>query len=319
VDSFAVEGTVREIAFNPAGTIATVANEYGYVDFLTAPTITTPPAPPHAVLGNGIHGAAISAGGEVYVTVYTGSRVPTAVLPSFAFANGVSVNAGPLDVAFNSTGTRAYVASSPVSVVDVAAGRAIASFAMGAKAVTVSPGDSVVWLASDAIYGIQASTGMPAHTVQFQGPANFMVARDSQLYVSEPETGKVIEVSTRGDSVQQTFVVGGRPQGIALAPAGDILYVANENHELQFWDVVHNADLGSVPLAGAGFGIARHPVTGRLYVGDFNGQVEVFDAVTRAKVDSFMVGGRPRHIAFNANGSVAVVANESGWVDFLQP
>jgi hypothetical protein len=42
----------------------------------------------------------------------------------------------------------------------------------------------------------------------------------------------------------------------------------------------------------------------------------VFDPVTRTQVDSFYVGGTVRRIGFNPAGTVAVVANEGGWVDF---
>src|SRR6266550_2182293 len=175
VDSFFVGGTVSEIAFNPSGTITVEANESGWVDFLTAPGVVTPPAPPHVLLGGEPLGAAISPAGVVYVTLLDNRRVVEATLPSFAFSSAVRVGGTigrtPTDVAFNSTGTRAYVtnqfantggSAGSVSVIDVAAGQEVATIPLNdwyAYSLIVAPGDSILWVTSDKLYGIQTNTG----------------------------------------------------------------------------------------------------------------------------------------------------------------
>jgi hypothetical protein len=42
------------------------------------------------------------------------------------------------------------------------------------------------------------------------------------------------------------------------------------------------------------------------------------DAHTLASVGMLQTGGLPRHIAFDRLGSVAIIANEAGWVDLVR-
>jgi DNA-binding beta-propeller fold protein YncE len=47
------------------------------------------------------------------------------------------------------------------------------------------------------------------------------------------------------------------------------------------------------------------------------GQVHIVDPSTQAIVKSYPVGGVVRRIAFTSSGNLAIVANESGWVDLI--
>jgi len=47
------------------------------------------------------------------------------------------------------------------------------------------------------------------------------------------------------------------------------------------------------------------------------GQVALLDAQTLKPVGTLETGGLPRHIAFDNLGSVAIIANEAGWVDLV--
>ena len=40
--------------------------------------------------------------------------------------------------------------------------------------------------------------------------------------------------------------------------------------------------------------------------------------VARTLVYATIVGGSTRHVVFTADGSIGLVPNESGWVDFLK-
>ena len=48
-----------------------------------------------------------------------------------------------------------------------------------------------------------------------------------------------------------------------------------------------------------------------------DGKVYVFDRTTRALRDSVRTGGNARYIGFSASGTLAIVANEMGWVSFI--
>ena len=71
----------------------------------------------------------------------------------------------------------------------------------------------------------------------------------------------------------------------------------------------------SIATAG-GFGLAISPDGAQLYLarGD---AVQIVDRATGALLRTVSVTGSARRIAFASNG-VALVTNESGWVDFIE-
>jgi len=341
VDSFSVGGTVRRIGFNSAGTIAVVANEGGWVDFLTAPGVPvgpkdttapkdTTPVPndtniTRVLLSGRPYSVAVSSAGVVYVSLLDVQDLAADSLPAYAFTSSILVGNTPTEVAFNSTGTTAYVTnqfSQSLGIVNVASGQQVKTIPVAGNpfAVLVGPGDSVVWVTTtaDSLFGIQSASQTITHRLRMPSISNGMAIRDTLLYVSTRDSGIVREVNTKRDSVLRTFVVGGEPQGIVLSATGTVLYIANQTGFLQFWDVTNNNSIATVPLVGGGFGLAQDPLNGRLYVTTLTGgQIEVFDPVSHAELDSYVVGGTVRRIAFNTAGTIAAVANEGGWVDFL--
>jgi len=44
----------------------------------------------------------------------------------------------------------------------------------------------------------------------------------------------------------------------------------------------------------------------------------MIDAHTLVSVGTLETGGLPRHVAFDSLGRVAIIANESGWVDLVR-
>jgi DNA-binding beta-propeller fold protein YncE len=107
-----------------------------------------------------------------------------------------------------------------------------------------------------------------------------------------------------------------------VAPGGATLYYADEAAScLQILDLASGTRSGFVPLPPAGgFGVARNPANGLLYVSTsyYGARVLVVDPVARQVVKTIVTGGVPRRISFTANGSVGIVANEGGWVDYIQ-
>jgi hypothetical protein len=49
-----------------------------------------------------------------------------------------------------------------------------------------------------------------------------------------------------------------------------------------------------------------------------SGYVYVVDPVSRTLINYAVVGGVTRQVAFSADGSIGIVANENGWVDFIK-
>ncbi|HEV2750124.1 MAG TPA: hypothetical protein VGV12_06310 [Gemmatimonadales bacterium] len=272
------------------------------------------------------YAVAISSAGVVYVGQPDLGRLIRADLPNMAFTTSVTVGDTPTEVAFNSTGTKAYVTnqfSQNVGVIDAASNTQTATVPVAGNpfAVIVAPGDSIVWVTTtaDSLFGINASSLQIIHRLQLPIISNGFAIRDSLLYVSTRDAGIVTEINLKTTTVLRTLAVGGAPQGIVVSPDGTQLYIANENATLQFWSLTSNSSLGTTSLAGRGFGLARRPTDGNLYVTTLEaGQVQVVDPTSHAIVQVINVGGIPRRIAFTADGRTGVVANEASWVDFLR-
>ncbi len=140
---------------------------------------------------------------------------------------------------------------------------------------------------------------------------------DTLVYIATRDGGTVLEVNQLTMTVLRTFVLGGRPQGMAVAGNRTELYVANEMSNVLQIINLSSGVVTNVQLSSGGEGIALGP-GGKLYIGEvFAGLVEVVDPVTRSVVRTITVGGVPREVAADAARNQVLVANESGWVDIV--
>ncbi len=109
----------------------------------------------------------------------------------------------------------------------------------------------------------------------------------NRVYVPTWKAGTILELDARSLSVIHRYDVGGQPLGVALSSDGLRLYCGNERGWI---DLVH------LPT----------------------GKIAMVDADTLVSVGTLETGGLPRHVAFDRLGRVAIVANESGWVDLVR-
>ena len=286
------------------------------------------------ILGNRVsvagtpYAAAISVNGVAYV-VTLGSQLWRADLPSQTFEPGATVGSVPTEVAFNSTGTLAYVTnqySNDVSVVDVATDSAIDVIPVGNRPfeVIVEPGDSILWTGKiDSLYGIRLATKEIIARFYIGHVGNgIAIARDTLLYVSTHESGTVVEVNLKSRTLGRTFSVGGVPQKLALSADENTLYIANQAGYVQFWNLVSGVQDGTnlaLPV-GAAYGIARRPTTGKLYVTTAyfgGGAIFILDPVMRVFTNGVVTNGSTREVVFDSSG-LGLVPNENGWVDFIK-
>ena len=277
------------------------------------------------VLPDRAYSVAVSPTNIAYVTQSDISQLDRLNLPQLKVVDSVAVGQQPTEIAFNSSGSKLYVTnqfSSNVGVVDVATNSVTAGVSVSGHpfAVVVAPGDTIVYVTTtaDSLFGIRAATGVIAVRLSLPIISNGFAIHDTLLYVSTRDVGTVTVMNLKSNTFVDTIPIGGAPQGIVVSPDGKELYVANENATLQFWNIPGDSLDGSVALAGRGFGLARHPTSGRLYVTTLEGgQVHIVEPSTRAIVKSYPVGGVVRRIAFTSSGNLAIVANESGWVDLI--
>jgi DNA-binding beta-propeller fold protein YncE len=150
------------------------------------------------------------------------------------------------------------------------------------------------------------------------------------LYASSFTTGSISEIDLATKTVVRIFIVGGEPQGIALSPDGTELFVADEssNGHINVYDLVGDTletsiPSGSTSAIGGPFGMALSPDGKRVYVGVINngspGLIQVIDVSNRTIEHTLSsCGSRPRQIAFGFSGGLAVIADETGCVNFVE-
>jgi len=279
-------------------------------------------------------GLAVSATGVVLVTLARSGVVARAQLPDTAFSVTIPIGQIPTGVAINATGSRAYVTnqgSASVSAIELATNQILNTIPVTGRApgvVAVTPGDRGLYVTTtaDEAYFINLATRTidDRLLVTVDGPPNGLAFSPdgSQLYVSTV-TGSVFECDRATARIERRLYVGGRPQGIAVSPDGTELYVANETTDssggLDIWSLTTGRPIARVAIGGRGFALAVTPDGAEIYVTQsLAGRVQIVDRATLRPKQAVETGGRPRRIAFDRQGTTAVIANEEGWVDFIR-
>jgi len=279
-------------------------------------------------LGERPYGVAISRTGIVFVSRLDAEAISRADLPDTTFTGFVAVGLVPTDVVFNRAATRAFVAnqhSQQVGIVDVATSRQVDAldFPGDPARVLVAPDDRTLFVATNTgrLYRVDLATKDVVAEFELPELANGLVLNSggTRLYASTI-SGAVVEIHTGTNAVLRTFPVGRRAQGLAVSPDGREVYIADEtDRRMIVWSLTEGRFLQAVPLSGRPFDLRLTPDGAQIYVSLYTtGQVLVFDRASRERVATIPTGGDPRRIAFDPTGSVAVVANQAGWVDFIR-
>jgi len=146
------------------------------------------------------------------------------------------------------------------------------------------------------------------------------------MYISARDQAVVSTIDlTTNAVVGQRFVTGGRIQTVAVSLDGSTLYGADIGRsKIVSWNLPSNASSFSETNVGTqinrnAFDIEVTPDNAQLWVSTlYDGKVYVFDRVTGTAVGQVTTGGSARYIGFTTLGDEAVIANESGWVNFVR-
>lgn len=296
---------------------------------------TSPPPPPTTThpVGNAVSpaptvgarpfGVAISSKDVALVGRQDVPFLQRTTLPDLGFADSVRVGADPDDIAFNSTGTRAYctnLAGQTLSIIDVASGTKIDSitFVAGPVRVLVAPNDQTIFVSTTdgVVSAITLATKTAAHQWVLGGVANglSLTKSGSTLYVSTM-AGKLYKVNSNASGAIDSVAIPGTPQDIALTPDGTKLLLANEGGSLEIRNPATLALVDTVPGAAGAFGMKPTPDGMQIYASySGSGQIRIVDLATRAVIKTLPVGGTPRRIAFGQAGATALIPNEGGFV-----
>ena len=246
-------------------------------------------------------------------------RIDTVLTP-------IATGGVPAYLAFNDAGTKAFVANFGnfnVGVIDVASNAQTDVIPVNGHPLPIAV-DRVgarAFVTTDAnrFYSIDVPSKTVVDSLDLPATSHHLLnLNDTLVYIATRDGGSVLEVNQHTMTVQRTFVLGGRPQGMAVSANRSELYVANELSNVLHIITLSNGAVTNVPLTGGGEGMSLG-TDGKLYVGEvFAGLVEVVDPLSRTVVRTITVGGTPREVATDAARNRVLVANEAGWVDIIR-
>jgi YVTN family beta-propeller protein len=278
-------------------------------------------------LGNRPFGVAVSGSGDVLVTQLDAGTVARGLLPATSLGTSIAVGSIPTDVTVETDGTRAYVTnqySSNIGVIDLAGNTQVDSIAVSGNPfrVKLSPDGRSLFVTgnADSLFIIDVAsreiTGRLAIGLDANGLAADTIG--NRLYLSNQSDGTISVVDLGSMTVTGSIQVGGHPQELVLSPGGTLLFVADESGSVQIWDLRENRKRGDIAVPGGAFAMAVSPDWRQLYIGSaLGGAVYVIDWKAGETLKTVTTGGTPRRIAFSRDGKVAVVANEGGWVNYI--
>ena len=292
--------------------------------------------------GDGPFGAVVDGDGRILISQTNTGRVASEFFPDTGFSTR-DVGGFPTSIALLAGGTALVTPTGPdtsdASVIELATDRVLVQVPLGVRApsAVTAPDSQTVYLGTEdgRVLEFDAASSQVTRSISLgvaKSRANHLAlnAAGTLLYASSFTTGTISEIDLASASVARDFIVGGEPQGLALSPDGAELYVADEagTGRIDVYDLVHiihetSIASGAATSDGGPFGLAMSPDGSTVYVGVISreglGLIQVIDAATRTITRTIDSCGRmPRRIAFGFSGGLAVIADESGCVNFVE-
>jgi YVTN family beta-propeller protein len=311
-----------------------------------APTVGTPPSGRthpgtsvnEAVPLDGLPFAVAINQNVAYVTQLLRAAAVRADLPSTTLSAPFAVGELPSQVRMSPDGATAYVGNQDartITYVNVATNTAVASVSVpGGSILTIglSPDGARLYALTDftGVFIIDVATRAVVGNIPVERTGSILAGVAFHpfspcMYIAARDEGAVRTVDLTTNTVVHTSTVaGGQIQTVAVSFDGGSLYGGDIGRsKLITWDLTApsagyvETDVGTPGFRNV-FDVAVTPDNAQIYVSTLNdGTVYIFDRISRKLTGSVVTGGSGRYIGFNGSGNFAVVANESGWVNFI--
>lgn len=275
-------------------------------------------------LGDRPYSVATSPQGTLYAVRVDAAEFTRVNLPDTTINSTFAMASPAYDLAFLPDGETAYMSNTPGNFVSVV-GRANNNVQRTISGlgepyrIRASPTGSHVYLTTSGGKLHRLTVGSDVvTTITLAGALNGLAIDSfgSKLYATNYD-GNLFEVDLSTFTLSRTLRLGGFPQGIAIAPDGRTLYIANENAGLHVVDVANLTLTSTVGLTGA-FDVLVTLDGEELYVTRPGASVVSVLRVADLTVLREISGGTPRRMALNTDGSILVIANESGYLTVVK-
>jgi YVTN family beta-propeller protein len=306
IDCANATGPAVPVATHPAGTLSTKINGLTGRPF----------------------GIRVSSTGIVYTTQQDVNSVASFSLAQLTPGASIVVGTDPGDVVFGRSGATAFVSAyygGSVHVIDVGSSRQTAAIPIGTNAyrLALSADEATLFVSSTdgRVYAVSTSGERVTRSVQLGGAIQGLALSSSgSILVASSTNGSVWKLDAATLAILASAAPGGRLQDIAVSKSESEIYVASEDGWIDVLDGGTLQRIARITLDGmAPFGLALTPDDAQLYVtSPQSGQLAIIDRAMRSPLQVIRVSGNPRRVAFNTSGSIAVVANESNWVDVVR-
>lgn len=261
------------------------------------------------------------------VTLSHVASVEAVRLQPFRPVGSVRTGPAPTRVVMSPTGTQAYVTSQFAEEVDIidrgtlrqTGAIPVPGHALGAA---LAPDGRTLFVTTnlDRLCAVSIPAGRVVTSVPVPRACTSLAMHPSgrRVYVPCWKAGVIIESDARTLCQLRRFDVGGTAQDLAISSDGLTLYAANQGGWLNIIKL-STGGIETIPLDGPAVSLAVSPDEDVLYVGlVFDGRVLVIDRRTLHVRATIETGGKPRGIAFDRTGRLALIANEAGWVDLVR-
>jgi DNA-binding beta-propeller fold protein YncE len=272
-------------------------------------------------LGGRPHGIAIANTGRFCVSQIDAASVTCGMLSATdaTLLGPVAVGVQPAHVALSVDGTEAYTANqggNSMSIVSVTGSVATATIPLPSDGYNVlaDPRNSAVYVTTlgGQLEVVDGATRSVVAQVSVGAASNGLALDRTTgiLYVSSITAGNVVAVNTTSNTVVRTYMVGGKPQRIALSANGKRLYVATEFNGLEMVDLATGQRVVVTGVEPGAVGLALAPDEKVLYV--TNPQAGELQIVNLATLEVTTMSGllSPRNVAFGLSGAAAMVTGE---------
>jgi len=305
-------------------------------------TTTTSTRLPGDRQGDAPFGVAVDGEGRIFISQADSGLVVSGLYPATDFTTR-DLGGAPTSIALLGGGTALVTPTGPnaseASLIELSSDRVLAQVPLDVaafSAVTASDSQTAYLGTNDGrVLEFDVASSTLTGSIDLGVPksrANHLALNPSGtlLYASSFTTGTISEIDLASSSVARLLVVGGEPQGIAVSRDGTELYVADESGtgHINVYNLIANTlessiASGATSSLGGPFGLAMSPDGATVYVGVITtegpGLIQVIDASTRMIQRTInSCGSVPRRIAFGFSGGLAVIADETGCVTFVE-